>query len=270
MMWPVHLLDGPAWERLSWTLLSFLWQGLVIAAGVELAAGPLAAAAGRRSLCACSCSALALMALCPLVTFLVLDVSGTAGMRTGRDEARASRQAFRPATAGSPASRPADGRQQPDFARGRGNRFLVGDSALCRPCCRPIACSAGWRRAGDERAADARLFRGSRAARLAPAAFDGDLLACAGQLAKRLGMASLPEVSLSERIGEAVVVGLWRPVILLPLAWAMEMPPDVLAAVLAHELAHVRRWDLWVSLAQRVLETLLVLSSGRVVALATA
>jgi outer membrane protein assembly factor BamA len=35
------------------------------------------------------------------------------------------------------------------------------------------------------------------------------------------------------------------------------MPPDMLEAVLAHELAHIRRHDLWINLFQRIVETLL-------------
>jgi len=52
-------------------------------------------------------------------------------------------------------------------------------------------------------------------------------------------------------------VGLWRPLILLPASWLTEMTPEVLEAVISHELAHVRRWDLWVNLLQRLTETLL-------------
>ena len=77
------------------------------------------------------------------------------------------------------------------------------------------------------------------------------------QPGRRLGLASLPDVSLSRRLHEALVIGLWRPVILLPWAWVADMPPEALEAVLAHELAHVRRWDLWVSLGQRLVEALL-------------
>jgi UDP-N-acetylmuramoyl-L-alanyl-D-glutamate--2,6-diaminopimelate ligase len=45
--------------------------------------------------------------------------------------------------------------------------------------------------------------------------------------------------------------------VLLPVCWLTEMTPEVLEAVVAHELAHVRRWDLWVNLFQRLVETLL-------------
>jgi antitoxin component YwqK of YwqJK toxin-antitoxin module len=44
---------------------------------------------------------------------------------------------------------------------------------------------------------------------------------------------------------------------LLPLSWLTDMPPDALEAVIAHELAHIRRWDVWANLLQRLVETLL-------------
>ncbi len=75
-------------------------------------------------------------------------------------------------------------------------------------------------------------------------------------LCQRLRMRS-PRVGLSDRVVEAVAIGLLRPMVLLPVAWATSLPPDMLEAVLAHELAHIRRFDLWVNLLQGVVETLL-------------
>lgn len=69
--------------------------------------------------------------------------------------------------------------------------------------------------------------------------------------------AGLPLVRLSQRLTEAIAVGFLRPMILLPVAWITELPPDMLDAVIAHELAHVRRGDLWINLLQRLIETLL-------------
>ena len=45
--------------------------------------------------------------------------------------------------------------------------------------------------------------------------------------------------------------------ILLPTSWLTELPPDMLESIIAHELAHIRRGDLWVNLLQRVIEVLL-------------
>jgi hypothetical protein len=74
-------------------------------------------------------------------------------------------------------------------------------------------------------------------------------------LGRRLGIRATARVFSSSRVREAMVVGFLRPVILLPLAWLTELPPHVLRAVIAHELAHIQRSDLWVNLLQRVIET---------------
>ena len=73
-------------------------------------------------------------------------------------------------------------------------------------------------------------------------------------LCGRLGM-RVPRVALSSRVTEAVAIGLLRPLILLPVSWATSIPSDMLEGIVAHELAHIRRYDLWVNLFQRVLET---------------
>jgi hypothetical protein len=77
------------------------------------------------------------------------------------------------------------------------------------------------------------------------------------KLSTRLGLRSVPRAAVSERVREAIAVGLWRPLVLLPAAWLVEMTPEVLEAVIAHELAHIRRWDLWANLVQRLVETFL-------------
>jgi len=84
-----------------------------------------------------------------------------------------------------------------------------------------------------------------------------DLAAKATTLGRRLGLRFAPRVYLSEKIREAIVVGLWRPLVLVPASWLTEMTPEVLEAVIAHELAHIRRWDLWVNLLQRLMEMFL-------------
>ena len=58
-------------------------------------------------------------------------------------------------------------------------------------------------------------------------------------------------------VRQAMAVGCWRPMVLLPMSLVSAVPVEVLEAVIAHELSHIRRLDLWVNLAQRVLETLL-------------
>ncbi len=78
-------------------------------------------------------------------------------------------------------------------------------------------------------------------------------------LALRMGLRRSRQVPLKLHAGlsSPVTVGFWRPVILLPAALLSGMPVALLEALLAHELAHVRRWDYLVNLLQSVAEALL-------------
>ena len=76
-------------------------------------------------------------------------------------------------------------------------------------------------------------------------------------LALRMGLHRRPPLKLHAGLASPVTVGFWRPVILLPAALLSGMPVALLEALLAHELAHVRRWDYLVNLLQSVVEALL-------------
>ncbi|MEQ8765793.1 MAG: M56 family metallopeptidase [Planctomycetota bacterium] len=76
-------------------------------------------------------------------------------------------------------------------------------------------------------------------------------------LARRLGLPRVPRLGLSEHVKLPVLVGVFRPMILLPAALASGLSPAQLEAVLLHELAHLKRFDAWILAMQRVLETVL-------------
>ena len=57
-------------------------------------------------------------------------------------------------------------------------------------------------------------------------------------------------------ISTPVAVGLLHPVILIPKAMAEQLNERELDQVYLHELAHMRRWDDWTNLAQRVIAAL--------------
>jgi len=77
------------------------------------------------------------------------------------------------------------------------------------------------------------------------------------QMAQAFGITRQVRLRLVEVLASPVTAGWWRPVVLVPAALAARMPPDLLEALLAHELAHVRRHDYLVNLLQNVIETLL-------------
>ena len=62
---------------------------------------------------------------------------------------------------------------------------------------------------------------------------------------------------VSEDIISPLAMGVWRTTILLPVSAAMQLTPAQLEAVLAHELAHVRRWDYLCNLLQTGVECVL-------------
>ncbi len=96
-----------------------------------------------------------------------------------------------------------------------------------------------------------RLRRGSRAI------CEPTILETIARQAKSLGLRATPAVMNCGAVFVPTVVGVFRPVILLPVALASGLSPDQLAAVLTHELAHIRRWDHVVNVFQRVIEALL-------------
>ena len=77
------------------------------------------------------------------------------------------------------------------------------------------------------------------------------------RLAGQLGLHRLVQVVDATFVDSPVVVGWLQPVILLPVAALAGLTPEQVRAILAHELAHVRRHDAVVNFAQTVAETLL-------------
>jgi beta-lactamase regulating signal transducer with metallopeptidase domain len=84
-----------------------------------------------------------------------------------------------------------------------------------------------------------------------------DVLARVAEIGARMGLARPARVFMAAIAGAPSVVGWFRPVILLPPATLLGLTPEQLEAVLAHELAHVRRYDSVVNAAQILVETLL-------------
>jgi len=81
--------------------------------------------------------------------------------------------------------------------------------------------------------------------------------AAVSRLAARMGIRRAVAVWTSALADGPAAVGWLRPVILLPSATLLGLTTEQLEAVLAHELAHIRRFDYAVNLAQMVIETLL-------------
>ena len=86
---------------------------------------------------------------------------------------------------------------------------------------------------------------------------DGAVQRTVMELVQRLRIRQVVAVFQSALVDVPCVVGAWKPVILLPAAVLTGLTTDQLEAVLAHELAHIRRHDFFINILQTLVETLL-------------
>lgn len=76
-------------------------------------------------------------------------------------------------------------------------------------------------------------------------------------LCARMGVRRGVELRATGRVDSPFTAGLWRPVIVVPLATLAGLPAEQLEAVLLHELAHIRRHDYLAEWVLQIAETVL-------------
>ena len=77
------------------------------------------------------------------------------------------------------------------------------------------------------------------------------------RLAEVFGIRRAIGLRVVDALDSPVAAGWWRPIVLVPAALIADMPFELLEALLAHELAHIRRHDYIVNLVQSAVEALL-------------
>jgi beta-lactamase regulating signal transducer with metallopeptidase domain len=232
-------------DAIGWTLVHFLWQG-ALAAAVFAVLDAALRARGARVRYALAAVTLSGMALLPAVTLLASWPTAPSGREAGEDVRRPAPDPRGPAweVAGAPALRMVP--SSASAVRGRVARALPMVVGLW--CTGVLVLSmrflGGWR-----------IVRGleREAWPLADAAASGRLAA----LARRMGLRRPVRLLESARVDVPTVVGWLRPAVLLPVATLAGLSPDQVEALLAHELAHVRRHDYLAGLLQGAAETLL-------------
>jgi beta-lactamase regulating signal transducer with metallopeptidase domain len=251
---PVHVsvthmfgfdIDPASAQRLVWTLAHFLWQGagLGIALAVVLACMRRASAAPAvRYVAGCSC--LLLMAACPLVTFYALhgsfDDPGPLVMPDEFDHLVAPARG--PSTGSSTAS------------------TLSHVSARLRSALQPLTPLLATIWLGGTVAIAViqmvRWFALQRAVRSTSAPLDPEWEELS-VIPGRVGLRYSVRFVRSTLVDAPATLGWIKPLVLLPASVLSGLPKDYVEALVAHELAHVRRWDYLVNLLQTALETLL-------------
>ena len=267
-------LARPEVERLGWMLLHFVWQGALIAAlsGLAFVAFRRASAHLRYLI---ACSALVAMAACLPATWIL---GGQASSALGeRVEAKTSTAVamVEQTTAARAGASLWSSPGHPEPARQLAAEPLATDgSQHAPPVTGIVAPGTTWReRVGvslpwlviawltgvfglSVRLAVGwsvvhRLRRG--ASRPADASWQVILL----QLCDRLRIGSSVNLMESALVEVPTMIGWLRPVVLWPPALLSGLSVEQFEALLAHELAHVRRHDYLVNLLQTAIETLL-------------
>jgi len=220
-------------QRLAGSLLHFVWQGslLALTAAISLRIMARRPAAWRYMTAVVF---LALMLIAPCVTFVFYPQTGSAALRV--------LQIFRTSIA--------EGRGALDtdvVLQWTGWIVLVWAAGVTACSLRLIV---GW-------CLSLRLIRSSQAAVPQTVQLLMDRVHSA-----LLTTRKIPRLLIGERVTAPVVFGWLRPVVLLPTTVVTGLTEEQLLAILAHELAHIRRYDFLVNALQRAVESVLFYHPG--------
>jgi beta-lactamase regulating signal transducer with metallopeptidase domain len=235
-------------ESLGWTLLHFCWQAAAIVLVYWLADAVLSKARSQTRY------------VLALGTMLLMFVSAVATLAYEETQGGSGLSAS-PSASSSPTWRTIGSSISSDLAPLAGlktavattqpaplhmSRFLpwLDVAWLLGVACLSMRTIGGWR-----------LIQRLRRSALveAPEAVYANFL----RLCERLGITRQVSLRITEHIQGPLAIGIVRSLIILPAAALIALSPEQLEAVLAHELAHVRRADYLWNLIQTMVETLL-------------
>lgn len=235
-------IQHPVVQALAWALVHFVWQGTAIGLMAFVALRATRPASARYAI---GVGALALMLAAPVATFIVLSNSPATV---------SSHQQPSPAPMAPKPVEPAVSSRVDDSAAS------VTPAAPLRVSPEMLAMAVmSW--IGGVAFFSMRLFGGWVVARrmarhaVTPAAVHIQRMAV--DLAERMNVRRVVQVLESTAIAVPVMVGWLKPAIVLPVAALANLSPSQLEALLAHELAHVRRHDYLVNVLQSLAEALL-------------
>jgi beta-lactamase regulating signal transducer with metallopeptidase domain len=216
-------------RTVGWVLVHFLWQGTALASALYVA---LALCRTANSRYAAGLGTLLIMTACPFVTFALLvahSVPTPEGMVM-----RQTATAIQTAVAASPLG---TGVKPFDWLTVLVAAWFAGVFLF------------SLRAAGGCLMVE-RLRRES-------AIVTEDLLQKCAAIQQRLGLSRKVQYRQSELIDSPSAIGWLRPMVLLPIAAIAGLSPRQLEAVIAHELAHIQRFDYLANIVQIAAETLL-------------
>jgi TonB family protein len=204
---------------LGWTLIHFLWQGLLLAALLNTMLPLCRSAIARHNW---ALAILVVIALAPALTFLSIHDFGKNGGAALPD-----------ATSLLPSAS-----LLAPWMKWLVILWLAGVAALS------LRALGGW-------------YLAQSLGRRGTLAVPTELLQRCHELQRRLAVAWPVRFLLSRRIEVPMVIGWLRPVILIPVSAIAGLGPQQLDALILHELAHIRRLDTITNILLVAVETLL-------------
>ena len=252
------LLEKPFFQTLGWTLLHFIWQGALVA----ILLANLNILLRKRSAnlrYVLSCAAMLLMLALPVATFIMADQSPPEGFESVAESADANRGAQR-----SPAAAPVEATLASTPLQRSSSVSLLPAVLEREKLARRLSVVLPWMVAvwlAGVLLLSLRVVAGwgwaQRLKRRQTNPVGDEWQEVLRNLCVRLRVSKPVRLCQSLLVEVPTVIGWLRPVILVPIRALTGLAPQQLEALLAHELAHIRRHDYLVNLLQTIVETLL-------------
>lgn len=260
-----ELLDSLWWQAAGWSMVHFLWTGTVLCVLASIVRRLQRYSAPQFRYAVALLTLLLLTGLAGATTWYCCDQTIAQIAQQDFDRQRESSlplplaQTARPAVAWSPPATPEPLEESlattppPRLSERLGQRLAVWGEWLVRAL--PAVWLVGFPLVALALVAG---FAGTRRLRsTAQEVSDERIVEMAERLRKLLGVSARVSLSVSERVTTPLVVGILRPLVLLPPAILCSLTPEQLEMILLHELAHVRRRDNLVNMLQRIVESIL-------------
>lgn len=233
---PLNWISPAAMQALGWALLHFLWQGTALAA---LAAATMALTRRPSVRYAIGLAVLALMLLAPVVTLFLYSrqPAPLASLKTSSPLVTAAWPIAKGNTASGGATVSARARSFDAFPW-LVEAWLMGVALLS------IRSAGGF-------------FLLERERRRTLAVVSDQVLDICFRLQDQLGITRAIQYCESASLQAPAVIGWFRPIVFLPVSALTGLSDEQLRMVIAHELAHIQRFDAFVNVFQICAETLL-------------
>ncbi len=230
---------------LGWTLLHFCWQGALIAV-LYAAADRMTMRLGVRVRYAVALLALVLMPIAATVTFVEQERLVVHVPRGGHEVVASQLGVLHAGLVKSlPMAAP---------VVESGEVWIAGNARHLLPwidgvwlggvLLLALRAAGGW-------------FELQRIRRRAGMVIPAEVAVSFARVQERLRMGRRVVLRVSDEVISPMAMGVWRAAVILPVSALMQLEPAQLEAVLAHELAHIRRWDYLYNLLQTIVECLL-------------